>query len=674
MAIPNFNYSIIDRSGTIASGGVAQTLMSPNPNRSSWKIQNLSTFPLYFSTTGTASLSTSVVLPGEFYESGDNEGSVGAISVFATQSGIKFSASESTATATTATFTPIFVESDISGIVSLANTSQIIITASNGLYFWRIKNTSTHNLYFNDTGQSAVAESPGSYRLKPGDSYNGVVGGYMAANVTVLGLVAGQTYEATMSLAQVNIPSGDWGGGGVWGGGGTWNGLVSQPVKIGFEVPYNPARLENVVFQAEIATVSQNPNNTNFTQISAQPNVLGNEIDIFLTNPGRITGTLVRNMFRYPLKVSDGTTLVSGVALLYWVDFGTAPETMYYYTWFPDNSDAPISVSCQGTSAYNMLGFIWDGPKIIPNVYKAKDAEYIPSATVTTQVVYNEQNDANSFVVADTFNINPNQLIQVHNDLVCIRQIDYINSRIYVTPALTTPVDDGDIVILEGLGFPLKRFLKVFCEQLDYMYSRITALLPNRQIDNCDNAFIANFAQYVGLGQIINSGGVADVRAARNQVKSAVALYQIKGMEECFRQLLTLIVGPSYGIQIDYMKDMIGFTNNRNSYNGTIRNDNTVDTNNVQTYLAQGKYGDPARYTPDSSANAIYAPYVFRITIQALSDFDLIPGYTNTILAVIPQFLPVGVNFYLLWDTTQPTLQITGTGFGITFNPMVSTV
>ena len=457
-------------------------------------------------------------------------------------------------------------------------------------------------------------------------------------------------------------------GGGLWGGGGLWTSRVPDSL-LKISVPFGPALSSNVSLITKIATIVKNSSNTNFTQLAAQPNILGNEIDVFIVNPAKTTGTLVRSLYRYPLNKTDGYILTSSTAISYYQDFGLVDEAMYYYTWFPDNGDASLSVSSQSTSSYGYMELIWD--TLIPDIYKERDSEYVPTAVLTTTVAPG-YNGTRTFAVTDVSNIALNQIIQVRDQIVNVRQVNFVNNTVVVSPPLPQTPSIGDIVIINGLGFPFKRFIKVFAEQLDYMHSRIKALKNNRQIDLCDDRYLPLFAKFVGLGDVINVGGVADTRSARNQIKKAVSLYQINGTKAAIQQLVQSIVGPSYSVQIDDMKDMIMFTNNFNSFNGVLRNDNTVDTNNNQTYLQFGKFGDPSRYTPDATNNAVYAPYVIRISIQIFSHFELIQGYTNTIFAIISKFLPIGVNFYLLWDTTQPTLNFTGTGFGVTFTSTVS--
>lgn len=86
----------VNRSGTITTGGTAQTLMSANAARRGWTLQNLSTGDIWVSDVGAAAASQpSLKVPaGALYETPAGYGSVGAVSVFGATTGQAFCARE----------------------------------------------------------------------------------------------------------------------------------------------------------------------------------------------------------------------------------------------------------------------------------------------------------------------------------------------------------------------------------------------------------------------------------------------------------------------------------------------------------------------------------------------------------------------------------------------------
>ncbi len=85
-----------DKSGTITSGGAAQTIAAANTARRGFWIQNQSTGDLWLSTIGTAAATQpSLRLPaGSYYEFPVNGVSTGAISLFGATTGQAFAARE----------------------------------------------------------------------------------------------------------------------------------------------------------------------------------------------------------------------------------------------------------------------------------------------------------------------------------------------------------------------------------------------------------------------------------------------------------------------------------------------------------------------------------------------------------------------------------------------------
>lgn len=85
----------IDRSGTITTGGSAQTLMASNSARKGFWLQNLSSGDLYFSVTGTASATAGIKLgAGSLYEAPPSGVAGTAVSIFGATDGQAFSSNE----------------------------------------------------------------------------------------------------------------------------------------------------------------------------------------------------------------------------------------------------------------------------------------------------------------------------------------------------------------------------------------------------------------------------------------------------------------------------------------------------------------------------------------------------------------------------------------------------
>lgn len=87
-----------DRSGAIALGGQAQTLMAANATRKGWSFQNKSNANIWFNDLGgtadpTANNAT-YLPPGAYYESEPGGASVAAISLIGDATGAQFAARE----------------------------------------------------------------------------------------------------------------------------------------------------------------------------------------------------------------------------------------------------------------------------------------------------------------------------------------------------------------------------------------------------------------------------------------------------------------------------------------------------------------------------------------------------------------------------------------------------
>lgn len=87
------SYTMTDRSGTIAVGGLAQSLLATNANRRGWSIQSLSTSDIYWNTTGTATFGTGSnrLTAGSLWEGGADSD---AVSLIGSANGQPFTAKE----------------------------------------------------------------------------------------------------------------------------------------------------------------------------------------------------------------------------------------------------------------------------------------------------------------------------------------------------------------------------------------------------------------------------------------------------------------------------------------------------------------------------------------------------------------------------------------------------
>jgi hypothetical protein len=86
----------VDRSGTITTGGTAQTLMAANGLRAGYSVQNLSSGDLWISDVGTAAASqpSMKIVAGALYESPMTGVPRGAISIYGATTAQAFAARE----------------------------------------------------------------------------------------------------------------------------------------------------------------------------------------------------------------------------------------------------------------------------------------------------------------------------------------------------------------------------------------------------------------------------------------------------------------------------------------------------------------------------------------------------------------------------------------------------
>lgn len=89
------SYTSTDKSGTITTGGTAQTVIAANTARRGWQLSNLSAAIMYVRDDGSAATATTgvPVNPGQSVDDG-GRCSTAAISVYCATTGAAFSAKE----------------------------------------------------------------------------------------------------------------------------------------------------------------------------------------------------------------------------------------------------------------------------------------------------------------------------------------------------------------------------------------------------------------------------------------------------------------------------------------------------------------------------------------------------------------------------------------------------
>lgn len=89
--------TLTSRSGTIATGGTAQTLMAANPARKGWFVQNVSTGDLWvnrFGGTASAGQPSILIKAGRLYETPAGGSGGNALSIFGATAGQAFTCGE----------------------------------------------------------------------------------------------------------------------------------------------------------------------------------------------------------------------------------------------------------------------------------------------------------------------------------------------------------------------------------------------------------------------------------------------------------------------------------------------------------------------------------------------------------------------------------------------------
>ena len=98
---------------------------------------------------------------------------------------------QATVTPAGATLTPR------SGSIAAGGTAQQLAPANAARKGWRLQNTSTGDLWFNDTGGTASIGGADSFKIGAGGYYETPVGGSSQAAISIFGATTSQTFSAS---------------------------------------------------------------------------------------------------------------------------------------------------------------------------------------------------------------------------------------------------------------------------------------------------------------------------------------------------------------------------------------------------------------------------------------------------------------------------------------------
>ncbi|MCP4428757.1 MAG: hypothetical protein GY803_30090 [Chloroflexi bacterium] len=218
--------------------------------------------------------------------------------------------------------------------------------------------------------------------------------------------------------------------------------------------------------------------------ILATPHPFGNQIELTWVNPDLVQFPGVRVVRRrdsHPVTPIDGDLVVEGIDLPYEINddgeglyqlLDTGPlrgETVYYYAFFPYESDPPDYVidrynraSAMVTAPYDLAGQM---AGLLPGIYHRYD----------TAVPHNP----------------PDEMLAIDRER----------------------------------GF-LRRFLDLPGGQLDQSYSFIRALLDLHNLDRVDGRLLPLLAQWIGW----KTDYKLEIESQRNEIRQAPAIYQTVGI------------------------------------------------------------------------------------------------------------------------------------------------
>lgn len=84
---------------------------------------------------------------------------------------------------------------DRSGSITTGGTAQTLMASNSSRKGWIVQNNSTGSLWFNELGNAAVQSQP-SFELKPGASYESILGATVTTAISIIGATTGQTFTA----------------------------------------------------------------------------------------------------------------------------------------------------------------------------------------------------------------------------------------------------------------------------------------------------------------------------------------------------------------------------------------------------------------------------------------------------------------------------------------------
>ena len=86
---------------------------------------------------------------------------------------------------------------DRSGTIIAGGTPQSLLLQDPGRYGWRIQNTSSGDLWFNDTKNPASVAGLGCFKVGPGDYYESPPNSEPEFAISLFGATTGQTFSAS---------------------------------------------------------------------------------------------------------------------------------------------------------------------------------------------------------------------------------------------------------------------------------------------------------------------------------------------------------------------------------------------------------------------------------------------------------------------------------------------
>lgn len=86
---------------------------------------------------------------------------------------------------------------DRSSAIAAGGTAQQLAAANAARKGWRLQNTSTNDLWFNDTGNTASVAGAGSFKVASGGYYETPNGGASQTAISIFGATTAQSFSAS---------------------------------------------------------------------------------------------------------------------------------------------------------------------------------------------------------------------------------------------------------------------------------------------------------------------------------------------------------------------------------------------------------------------------------------------------------------------------------------------